>query len=91
MATYPQREREAGRAGATIIQVIIDARGLPEPGSETVLAATDSAFADAAARVVAGSCFSPAKRDGQPVRVRVAIPINFTVEVRLPLLPNQAP
>jgi len=76
---YPEDLKRARISGEAIVEVVIDARGYPEPGSVVVIGATYSAFGAAAARAITESCYSPGLRDGQPVRVRLAVPIKFWV------------
>ena len=76
---YPADLKSAGISGEATVQVVIDARGYPEAGSVKVLAFTHAAFGEAAAQAISESCYSPGTRDGRPVRVRLVIPVTFSV------------
>jgi len=75
--SYPEELKREGVGGQATVEVIIDPSGYPEPGSIRVLTATRREFGEAAATVVAASCYSPGLRHGLPVRVRLRIPMRF--------------
>jgi TonB family protein len=81
-ARYPENLRQAGIQGRAAIDVVIDTAGRTEPGSLQVLDASRPEFGTAALDVVRGSRFWPARVFGRRVRVRVQIPINFTIDRR---------
>ena len=74
---YPMRERQHRIQGRVLIAVIIEADGSPNQESVRVLSSVDPALDREALRWVSGASFWPACRDGRPVRVREAIPIDF--------------
>jgi TonB family protein len=76
---YPDSLREAGLSGRVVIDLIVDASGRAEPTSLRVLSTTHRDFAAPALEVVLKSEFCPGIRDGHPVRVRVSMPLNFTI------------
>ena len=61
------------------MKVIIDTLGRAEQGSATVVSSSNHGFDEAALATVLGSRFSPGRIDGRPVRIRVNVPINFSV------------
>ncbi|HKW40072.1 MAG TPA: energy transducer TonB [Gemmatimonadales bacterium] len=80
--TYPELLRVAGIAGRVVVQAVVDTLGRAEPGSVVVIASANSGF-DAAARAsVLGATFRPARVHGRAVRVRVLVPLEFTLGPR---------
>jgi TonB family protein len=77
---YPSLLRETGIAGRTMVMMIIDEQGRVEPGSVTVQETTNEAFREPAVRVAEKMRFRPAKLDGEPVPVIIAIPIEWRME-----------
>jgi periplasmic protein TonB len=76
---YPELLRAAGIAGRVVVETVIDTSGRAEPGSVVVVASTNPGF-DAPARAsVSGATFRPARLRGHSVRVRVRVPIVFTL------------
>lgn len=72
---YPEIARQAGVEGLVVVQVVVEKDGTP---SGTIVARSASAVLDnAAIAAVEGLRFVPGKQRGQPVRVRMAIPIRF--------------
>ncbi len=72
---YPEIARQAGVEGLVVIQVVVEPDGTP---SGTMVARSASAVLDnAAIAAVKALRFVPGKQRGQPVRVRMAIPIRF--------------
>ncbi len=72
---YPEIARQAGVEGLVVIQVVVEPDGTP---SGTMVARSASPVLDnAAIAAVEGLRFVPGKQRGQPVRVRMAIPIRF--------------
>jgi protein TonB len=76
---YPPTLRDAGVTGHTTVQLVINRSGAVEPGSVTVQETTHDAFRDAAVRAAERFRFRPAKVNGQPVTVRISIPIEWTI------------
>ena len=78
-ARYPDILRQAGIEGRVLIEVVIDTTGHAERGTIRVLSSTHQLFEGPAREVVQGSLFSPGRIQGRAVRVRVQVPINFTI------------
>jgi TonB family protein len=77
---YPDSLREAGISGRVVIELIVDASGRAEPTSLRVVSLTHRDFAAPALEVTLKSEFCPGIFAGHPVRVRVLMPLNFTVQ-----------
>lgn len=73
---YPERLICAGVAGSTWVHCWIDRTG--EPHDVMALDATLPEFAEAAVVAVRKWSFAPARRDGRPLGMWVAIPFEFT-------------
>lgn len=78
-ARYPDILRQAGIEGRVLMEVVIDTSGHAERGSIRVLTSSHQLFDGPAREVVQGSLFSPGRIQGRAVRVRVQVPINFTI------------
>lgn len=78
-ARYPDILRQAGIEGRVLMEVVIDTSGHAERGSIRVLQSSHQLFDGPAREVVQGSLFSPGRIQGRAVRVRVQVPINFTI------------
>jgi protein TonB len=78
-ARYPDILRQAGIEGRVLVEVVIDTTGHAERGSMRILTSTHQLFETPAREVVQGSTYSPGKIQGRAVRVRVQVPINFTI------------
>jgi protein TonB len=72
--------RDAGITGITVVELVIDRNGAVEPGSVTVEETTHEAFRAAAVRAAERFRFRPARLRGQPVPVRVSLPIEWTIQ-----------
>jgi protein TonB len=77
---YPGTLRDAGITGITVVELVIDRNGEVEPGSVTVEETTHEAFRAAAVRAAQRFRFRPARLRGQPVPVRVSLPIEWTIQ-----------
>ena len=77
MPAYPIVELQRRIQGRVIIGVIVESDGTVDQDSVRVLQSVDQAIDREALRWVRGASFWPACRDGRPVRVRVAVPIDF--------------
>ena len=75
---YPEMLKAAGIAGRVVVQFVIDTSGHPEPESFKVLSTPHPGFTNAAREIVVKSVYHPGKVHGQPVRIMVQQPINFT-------------
>jgi len=76
---YPEALRQAGVEGRVVLEAVVDTAGHVEPGSFVAIAATHPGFVAPARRAVAATLFRPALVHGRAVRVRVRIPIEFTL------------
>ena len=77
---YPEILRQAGIEGHVTIEFIIDTTGRAERGGMRTVR-TDHPLFEAPAREAVNSCrFRPGRIQGRAVRVRVQLPINFTIQ-----------
>jgi len=76
---YPPLLRDAGVTGYTRVQLVVDRNGAVEPGSVTVQETTHDAFREAAVRAAERFRFRPARVNALPVRVRISLPIRWTL------------
>lgn len=74
---YPAALRAAGIEGTVVIEVIVDATGVPEAESFRVVSSAHPGFEAAARRVVLGARFRPGRWRGRPVRVLIRQPVEF--------------
>ncbi|NQV41053.1 MAG: TonB family protein [Candidatus Marinimicrobia bacterium] len=76
---YPELAKESGVGGTTIVQVVIDKEGVS--GNAIVLKSAGDASLDAAAiEAVQKTIWNPAQNEGQPVSVRITMPIVFRLK-----------
>ena len=73
---YPERALIENRAGRALVMVMIDAAGRVSDAA-VVEAEPPGYFEDAARKTFEQAAFSPARRNGMPVRSRVLIRVNF--------------
>ncbi len=74
---YPELARKAGVEGMVVVQFIVDQQGnVTEP---TVLRGIGAGCDQEALRVVKEAKFSPGKQRGKPVRVKMSLPIRFSL------------
>lgn len=78
-ARYPDALRQAGIQGRVVVECVIDTTGRAEPASVQVLEASHPQFGPPTVEIVLNSRFWPARITGRKVRVRVQIPVNFTI------------
>jgi TonB family protein len=76
---YPWQRLQQGTGGTVRLSFILDASGRVEPNSVTVLCATDSAFIRPALDGLRGATFRPGLLHGQPVRVKLSVPLRFVM------------
>ncbi|MBI4543381.1 MAG: energy transducer TonB [Gemmatimonadetes bacterium] len=76
---YPEILRQAGIEGRVLVEVVIDTLGRAERGSLRILSSTHQLFEAPAREAVANSVYRPGRIQGRAVRVRVQIPLNFTI------------
>lgn len=82
--TYPDRARRENVQARVELAVVINPDGRAEPRSiRLVSPVLYREFVDAAAEYVRLASFTPACRDGQPVRVRVKLPFDFKITTRI--------
>lgn len=76
---YPEILRQAGVEGRVLVEAVIDTMGRAERGSVRFVNSSHQLF-EAPARETVQSCrFRPGRISGRAVRVRVQVPINFTI------------
>ena|SRR3990172_13341963 len=76
---YPVRLRERGIQGRVVLGYVIDENGFVDPATIRVLSTTHLGFVEAAVDGLVGISYCPGIRDGRRVRVRVQMPVNFTI------------
>ena len=77
---YPEALRQAGIEGRVLVETVLDTLGRAEIGLTRLAGGSVHAlFEVEALRVVIGSRYTPARVDGRAVRVRVQVPVNFTI------------
>ncbi len=76
---YPDILRQAGIEGRVLLELVVDTAGHAERGSIRVLSSTHQLFETPAREVAQSSLFSPGRIQGRAVRVRVQLPINFSI------------
>lgn len=74
---YPASLRAAGIEGTVLIEVIVDATGVPEAGSFRVVSSSHPGFEAPARSVVLSARFRPGRWGGRPVRVLIRQPVEF--------------
>jgi len=77
--TYPDELRTQGISGGVVMSMIVNAGGRAEPRSIARVFSDHPDFEKSAIQYLREAVFSPGCREGQAVRVRVRIPINFRV------------
>lgn len=79
LPAYPELLRQAGIQGRIVLEAVVDTAGRIELSSLAVVSAGHPGFVAPAQRALAGTLFRPARVHGRPVRVRVRVPIDFTL------------
>lgn len=77
---YPELLRQAGIEGRVEIEAVIDTLGRVERGSMRVAASAHELFSAQALALVEGSRYVAGRFDGRAVRVRVRVPVVFSLE-----------
>lgn len=81
---YPLVLREQGIEGGVLLQFVVDASGRVPPASIEVVQSEHEAFATASKSLIAGCLFRAGRLAGEPVPVRVQMPINFSLAHEMP-------
>ena|SRR2546423_2131264 len=79
LPVYPERLRQAGIQGRVVFEAIVDTTGLIDPHSLQVVLATNPGFVEAAKQALLATLFRPARVAGHAVRVKVRLPVEFTL------------
>lgn len=75
---YPQVAKDAGVEGRVIVEFIVDEEGnVVDP---RVVSGLGSGLDAAALEAVRAAQFTPGQQDGEPVKVKMALPITFKLE-----------
>ena len=74
---YPELARKAGVEGMVVVQFVVDEKG--NVTSPTVLRGIGAGCDKEAVRVVQEAKFTPGMQRGKPVRVKMSLPIRFTL------------
>ncbi|HEX9952542.1 MAG TPA: energy transducer TonB [Rubricoccaceae bacterium] len=74
---YPDADRAAGRQGTVILRFVVTAEG--EAAAVQVARSVSPGLDAAAVAGVRAARFVPGRENGQPVNVRIALPIRFTL------------
>lgn len=75
---FPLQMRRDGLSGVVAVSVVIDETG--SVVSATVAKTTDAGFNEAAMAAVKKWKFKPAQKDGVAVKIKVTVPIRFSLE-----------
>jgi len=76
---YPEVLRQAGIEGRVMVEAVLDTLGRAEPSSLRVTESPNPLFDREALSVVAGSRYRPGRVDGHAVRVRIQVPVSFSI------------
>lgn len=76
---YPNLLRQARIQGRVLLRAIVDTTGRAEPGSIEVVTSPDPGFDASARDWLRQATFRPARSDGKAVRVRITIPLQYSV------------
>lgn len=77
--TYPDELRRQHISGGVVYSMIVSAEGRSEPASIKVVHSDHPKFIEATRKFVEDARFSPGCLNGEAVRVRVAVPIDFSI------------
>ena len=72
---YPKKERKARHSGTVVLDLVIDADGLPRDIKVDVPLSPE--FDEAALDAVKKWKFSPASRDGKPIATEIKVEVNY--------------
>ncbi len=74
---YPEKMREQGITGVVAVSIVIDESGTVT--SSSIVKSTNAEFEKPALEAIAKWKFKPGKKDGQPVKVKVTVPMRFNL------------
>jgi protein TonB len=75
---YPAALKDRGVAGIVLLMLVIDEKGAVE--TIDVIRASDDAFVPSTTEAVKQWRFKPAQKDGQAVRAKFQLPVQFSAE-----------
>jgi len=76
---YPEVLRQAGVEGRVMVEAVLDTTGRVEDGSLRVQRSDGPPFERAALELVRGSRYAAARHSGRAVRVRIVVPVVFSL------------
>lgn len=76
---YPEVLRQAGVEGTVVVEAVLDTLGTVERGSPRVVRGAHALFDAEALALVTGSHYRAARVGGRAVRVRIQVPVTFTL------------
>ena len=76
---YPLRYRMAEVEGVVLVQLVVSTDGHVEADGLTIVSSTFPEFEGPSRELVQALRWEPARRNGQPVRVWVRLPVNWTI------------
>lgn len=76
---YPEVMRQAGLEARVVVEAVLDTTGRIEPGSLRLSGGAHALFEAEARAVVTGSRYHPARLAGRAVRVRIQVPVAFSM------------
>jgi TonB family protein len=76
---YPEMLRQAGMEGRIMVEAVLDTLGVVERGSLRVVQGAHALFEAEAVAVVAASRYRAARVGGRAVRVRIQVPVAFSL------------
>ena len=79
VVNYPEVLRQAGIEGRVLVEAVLDTMGRAEPASLRVAESPNPLFDRDALAVVAASRYRPGRVDGRAVRVRIQVPVAFSL------------
>lgn len=81
--TYPREALHSHSQGRVVVTAIVNAAGDVDQSSITVVRHVSPPLDDEARRVISTATLWPACRNGQPVRMRIAVPFDFEMRRQL--------
>lgn len=79
MMRYPDMLRQAGVEGRVMVEVVLDTLGRAERGSLRILQSSHQLFDQSAKEMVVACRYRPGRIQGRAVRVRVQVPVVFSI------------